>query len=353
MKNFNASNLHTNVEVINIDFINTIDMKVGITAGINIKWRDGRLEYFNPVMSHANVVPAGKIKDIWLPSQHLIIENAILGQIEYDNHQHVTLHPKKSCDCIKLDLSRENRVFNGFNGLLEVYQRMKVTYKCIFDVYKFPFDEQKCNLVFKLEQSRANKVNFVMDGLVMYQGSQTIDQFRIGVMSTSMNNTQGSTKFILTIPFYRVSTNQLVKTFLPTFLLCFLGYATLMVDIDYSSDRFIGSVTLMLVLTTWISIINADLPKTTYVKMIDGWFVWHVVISFLIIIYHIALDRLGKMSFRTNIIQVQEIEQEIGQHSNEMVHGKDIKNQVNRVILVIFFFLNFIFYALYWILSLY
>ena len=88
-------------------------------------------------------------------------------------------------------------------------------------------------------------------------------------------------------------------------------------------------------------------------KMIDSWFIWHVVISFLIIIYHIALDRVGKMSFRTNIIQVQENEQVIRQHSNEMVHGKDIKKQVNKVVLVIFFFLNFTFYALYWILSLY
>ena len=170
-----------------------------------------------------------------------------------------------------------------------------------------------------------------MDRLVTYNGPSTVDQFRIGRMSTNVNNTQDCTKFILTIPFHRVCTNQLLKTFLPTFLLCFLGYATMMVDIHNSSDRFIGSVTMMLVLTTWISVINADLPRTSYVKMIDAWFVWHVIIGFLIIMYHILLDKLRNTFLGTNAL----------------------RKNVNTIALTTFFVLNCTFYAVYWTLSLY
>ncbi len=61
MANADASNLHTSVEVINIDFINTIDMTVGITAEIRIKWLDGRLNYFNPFPNKTNVLRKRKL----------------------------------------------------------------------------------------------------------------------------------------------------------------------------------------------------------------------------------------------------------------------------------------------------
>jgi hypothetical protein len=352
MTNANASHLQTSVEVINIDFISTIDMTVGITVGIRIKWLDGRLDYFNPFPNKANVIPTDTLHRIWLPSRYLIIENAVLGQIEYDNNKRVILHPNVSQN-IKIELPRENRVFNGSTSFLEVFQRMKLKYNCLFDVYKFPFDEQECNLVFTLEQSKINKVDFVMDKLVTYYGSSTVDQFRIGRMSTNVSNVQESTKFILTIPFDRVSTNQLLKTFLPTFLLCFLGYATMMVDIHNASDRFIGSVTMMLVLTTWISVINADLPRTSYVKLVDCWFVWHVTISFLIIIYHISLDKLQSISFGSNIIQVEEYDQSMRPNRKATKPRNALTKKVNTIALITFFFLNCTFYAVYWILSLY
>ena len=53
-----------------------------------------------------------------------------------------------------------------------------------------------------------------------------------------------------------------------------------------------GSATMILVLATWISVISGDLPKTSYVKLIDCWFVWHVATTFAMVVYHILLDRL-------------------------------------------------------------
>ena len=352
MKYGKPSSLHTSIEVINIDFINTIDMTVGITAGIRIKWLDGRLDYFNLLADTTNVVPMDKLQEIWLPTRQLTIENAILGEIEYDDNRQVTLHPNVSQN-IKVELPRENRVCSGSNSFLEVFQRVKVKFNCIFDVYKFPFDEQSCDLVFKLEHSKTNKVTFVMDQFVAYHGSSNVDQFKIGSMSTNVNNTQGNTKFILTVPFHRVSTIQLLKTFLPTLLLCFLGYSTMMIDIDSSSDRFMGSVTMMLVLMTWIGVINGDLPKTSYVKMIDCWFIWHVVITFLINIYHISLDKLGKTSLRTNVIDVGERDERISRNTNTMKKEKSLQKDVNKIVLTIFFVLNCTFGAVYCMLSLY
>ena len=91
-----------------------------------------------------------------------------------------------------------------------------------------------------------------------------------------MFHTNVSTLFTISIKFDRIPYNQLLKTFIPIMLLKMLVCSTTLVDIERPGDRFMGSVTVMVVMATWISVISGDLPKTSYVKLVDIWFVWHL-----------------------------------------------------------------------------
>ena len=92
----------------------------------------------------------------------------------------------------------------------------------------------------------------------------------------------------------RLYANQITVTFVPTLVLWLFGYSTLFIDPngDGFSDRFIGAGTALLVIVTLLNAINADLPKTSYMKYIDLWFMWHVISVFLMIAYHIILNQL-------------------------------------------------------------
>merc|ERR1712077_38920 len=92
----------------------------------------------------------------------------------------------------------------------------------------------------------------------------------------------------------RIFINQLLVNFIPTFLLWSFGYSTLFIDIENSSDRFMGAGTALLVIATLLNAINADMPKTSYLKLIDVWFLWHIFNTFAIIASHIVLDRMRK-----------------------------------------------------------
>ena len=163
----------------------------------------------------------------------------------------------------------ENKRYNGSYNFLRVSQRMRVKYSCKFNVYKFPFDINRCEFGFKINQK---KIQVVEDLSISYNGTNIIDQFKIESVTSNVQNTDEHTKYTFEIGFERVFTRQILKTFIPSFLFWILGYSTIFLDIDQSGDRFAGSVTVMLVLVSLLDIVNEALPKTSYMKLIDLWF---------------------------------------------------------------------------------
>ena len=113
-------------------------------------------------------------------------------------------------------------------------------------------------------------------------------------MATEVKNTNESSRSMITIHMIRLYANQVTLTFVPTLVLWLFGYITLFIEPngDGFSDRFMGAGTALLVIVTLLSAINADLPKTSYVKYIDIWFMWHVISIFLMIAYHMILNQL-------------------------------------------------------------
>ena len=95
-----------------------------------------------------------------------------------------------------------------------------------------------------------------------------------------------------------------------------LGYSTLVVDLERPDVRFAGALTTILVQAAWIGIIDDDLPTTPYVKLIEVWFTWHIIMTFLVILYHVFLDAINKR-FNLN-----------NRPPTEVVHGEMIPNNV-------------------------
>lgn len=281
--------MQTTVE--NIDSIDTKNMIVTLTINVKLMWYDRRLTFSNPHMNEVNLIPSETADLLWTPFRDLIHENAIIGEIIYVRNNIIKLHAQFPED---LDASKpiENRIFNGSYNALELSQRMKIRYNCIFDVKSFPFDGNHCDFIMKIDKRRESAIRFVHNGDIRYGGTPIIDQFSIGKMNETILNSKESTKYIFYIQMHRVFTSQLINTFLPTVILWLFGYATLFIDLDHPSDRFMGSGTALLVIATLINSIINDLPKTSYLKFIDLWLIWHFISIFAMIVCNVVVDRL-------------------------------------------------------------
>ena len=95
----------------------------------------------------------------------------------------------------------------------------------------------------------------------------------------------------------------------------------------------------MLVLTTLLNVVNGDLPKTSYMKYIDLWFVWHIGMVFGVTIYHVALQVIGR-----NSKSCQETDLEINEEYSQP-HQKLVK--INDYAMIIFPAVNGVFYGIY------
>ena len=338
------SSLEVNIKtnVINIDSIDTVNMIVTLTMELRIKWYDQRLTFSNPNVHEEDMVPAETAHQLWTPLRNLIHENAIIGEIKYDNNNNVKLQADVPED---LDVSKatENRLFKGSNNSLELSQRMKINYNCLFNVQKFPFDGQNCYFIMKIIRSRETTISFVDDGYILYDGSSIVDQFTIGKMNSEIKNTNESTKYIIVIPMNRIFTNQLLTTFIPTCILWLFGYATLFIDTENPSDRFMGAGTALLVTATLLNAISGDLPKTSYMKFIDLWFVWHVVSIFAMIIYHIILNSTRKYFEKS-------ITDSLPFQATRYATSRKV-TKINNIFIIVFPILNSLFYGIYFCLT--
>ena len=350
LKQNTSLQLLTSWKIINVDSIDTINMIVTLTVEVRIKWHDQRLRFFNPTANQDNVVPDKYVERMWIPLTDLIVDNAIIGETKYDDRKKVNVHPNIS-ETTTVELAYENRAFNGSYNLLSVSRRMKASYNCMFHLYKFPFDKNKCVLVFRIDQHRNTKLVFAEDGPISYNGPNILNQFEIGGIFSEVTNSYVNTKFSITIPLSRVFNHQLLKTFIPTFILWLLAYSAIFIDVDRLDARLSTSVTAMLVQATWISLINGDLPKTSYVKLIDVWFIWHIVVTFVIIMYHILLEKFKNQEIGSNLAEEKLFQTPQEYYGPKMKKGKDKINMINRTASVVFSILNSIFYGIYFLIT--
>ena len=71
------------------------------------------------------------------------------------------------------------------------------------------------------------------------------------------------------IHFVRQANSYITQCFIPTAMLGGLAYCTFFIHIDDFNDRFMGSLTALLVLASMMPVFTGDLPKASYTKVGD------------------------------------------------------------------------------------
>ena len=103
--------------------------------------------------------------------------------------------------------------------------------------------------------------------------------------------------FVFSLHFERLFVDQLTSTYFQTFMLWLLAYLTLIVPIRSFNERFMGAVTVLLVLAALLESIHNKLPKSSQMIFIDYWLLWYSSNILFIIMFHVVLKNL-KCSYR-------------------------------------------------------
>ena len=110
------------------------------------------------------------------------------------------------------------------------------------------------------------------------------------LMYNKTNTTQN--EIIIYIKLRRKLSYHIFNTYVPSFCLAMIAGFTLFIDESHFEATIMVALTAMLVIYTLHQSISANLPQTSYIKMIDIWLFTGLITPFVIITILVIMDYL-------------------------------------------------------------
>merc|ERR1712061_133340 len=159
-------------------------MLVGLTFEIRMTWKDYRLLYLNLFNKENDIgsmqsLAKKYVKKLWLPEDHIIFENAVLGKMEFSHHKYVSVFAKSDPKFYP-SKAREDLYFNGKENELVYDRTFKMQYPCAFNFVYFPFDKQHCDFRMKIK-TKNNRSIFLVEKhpAIQYEGPKILNVFQV------------------------------------------------------------------------------------------------------------------------------------------------------------------------------
>ncbi|XP_047739624.1 glycine receptor subunit alpha-2-like [Hyalella azteca] len=96
-------------------------------------------------------------------------------------------------------------------------------------------------------------------------------------------------------------TYEIMTIFVPTTLISMISFATFYYKWFDFQNRIMISLTTLLVQSTFFTQVSGELPKTSYMKLIDVWFLMSIIYSFCIITTHVIIEYFHEYNNPTEI----------------------------------------------------
>ncbi|RXG73299.1 Gamma-aminobutyric acid receptor subunit beta-1, partial [Armadillidium vulgare] len=262
---------------------------------ISLSWYDPRINFWNPVKDQKIIC-----HEIWSPFLSMA-DNARSGfQISFESY-------RSSCQIFtsgqEKDIKRKYSFTDPYMGTFVKGKDMKITYvfsglvtvPCRFNLRKYPFGTQTCNISFWADNAYLTKqYEFVHDDgkykdYTTYEGRKDLGEY----LFISDDDVIEKSYFVtIIIKLKNLYGFHMLNSFAPSFLICVITFGTLFFPITYFSERVSISLTALLVLAALFTQASDKSVITPYFKLLDIWFVVLIFYCFMIVIYNIALNKV-------------------------------------------------------------
>ncbi|KAK8392671.1 hypothetical protein O3P69_014839 [Scylla paramamosain] len=252
-----------------------------VLVGGRLTWRDNRLTFHN-LQQEKDLNVVDPTLRVWQPLLQVVDEARLAGSVE----------PLR-----KLFVSRDaegtvtsfDAVFEGSENRLELMVEVPAHVSCPFSFYRFPFDEQECNVTFllaNLPQQYARYHHHPLSSALVCPRNTTMTKFEVYDCALHLQN--GSSVVRLSMKLRRCFTYHLWATFCPTVLLHVVGYGTTIVPAEDLQSRVMLSLLALMALVSLYSDTLETLPSCSYLRLLDLWLLFSVAFPAAVIAVHMA-----------------------------------------------------------------
>ncbi len=166
-----------------------------------------------------------------------------------------------------------------------------------------------------------------------------MDNIRYSWVIATVNgssSSHGEETIALEITIRRVFFFHLATTFGPTACLTIISELILFLDEDHFDTIIMIALTTMLVMYTLYQSVSASLPQTSYLKLIDLWLVFGLLIPFVVFVASVMLRLLNKPNIidndpRLTVKSMSKVKDEL----EEEIRCKNKKQRCRRAVQIV------------------
>ena len=287
-------NVTLGVDIINILDIREVDQVLILKFNLEEIWLDSRLQFFNLKEEfEMNTLTYDEKSNIWVAT--VIFSNTrddLTSKNDEKAFAKVVRKLNLNGTLIGTDVNEDTLVYKGSENEIRINRVYYVEFICNYDMRYYPFDIQICAVDLVIDDN-AEKFLDLQSGQLVYSGGSSFAQYFVMSYDITKRKIAGRAGVQVSLTLGRRLLGVILTAYIPTILLNIIGHST-----NYFKSFFFEAVitvnlTCMLVLATmFIGIVNG-LPKTAYLKMMDYWLVFNLILPFIEVLLHTYMERLS------------------------------------------------------------
>ncbi len=281
--------IKVDIETLQILGISEVDNTISIQLNLALVWSDHRLIMQNlNNRTFLNTLTNKQYDKIWVPK--VIFRNTYNSLESLIDDRALMTITRLGDFKLTSQFSLQNAyIFKGSENPITISRVYFSEFLCDFDMAMYPFDTQQCfiNLI-----PGGNTGEFIelVPGFLNYTGPLELTQYFIKDYKIENITLSSNRAVSVSISFGRRILATILTTYLPTLLLCLVCFSTNHFQPSFFEAIVAVNLTSLLVLTTlFISVYNS-LPDTAYIKMIDVWLIFILLVPFFEVILHTIMD---------------------------------------------------------------
>ena len=279
-------------KVLTILNIQEVAQVTKIKFELTMKWFDARLQFYNLKDNiKMNSLLYEEKQKIWVP---IIIfqntESEITTMNDKKNRMKVLKQQNGTFNTDGL-VSEDIDIYEGSENPILMSRVYDIEFLCGFQMQWYPFDTQTCYMKFMLEEEIDSFVD-LLPGTQDYLGPKELTQYFVKRSSIERYNMMGKRGVRISVTLGRRLLGVFLTVYFPTVLLNLIGHSTNFFKLFFFEAVVTVNLTCMLVLTTMFINVSNNLPKTSYIKMMDIWLIFNLLLPFMEVLLHTYIDYL-------------------------------------------------------------
>ncbi|XP_042216601.1 glycine receptor subunit alpha-2-like [Homarus americanus] len=280
------------LNITSIREFNVVSFTLTIDVIITIRWNDSRVTFTNLQEDHRK----NKVKQpglLWTPE--LMVTDGTQSWVQHGQTDGGDLYVVKMTPPMADNnaVLHEDDVYSGSNNSLLYRLHKTLKSRCQLDLESYPFDTQRCSLFFTVQgiTDFSGKLDKEGAGLT-FAGTRQLLEYNLVDETIHDITEEQVTQMKVRLKFTNLYKYYTMNAFLPSTMMLVISYFSLYFDLEDFQDRIMVSLTSLLVLAAFFSQTSLTIPKTSYLKLIDVWYVALISYVFFVIISLIFVENL-------------------------------------------------------------